>query len=118
MRIGDWSSDVCSSDLSWLARLHAPGLTELAIAIGVDNVGIGLAGTAFVAYLSGLTNIAYTATQYALFGSLFPLLGKLVAGFSGAIVAALGYPLFFLYTPSLTLPAIVLSLYLDRKSVG
>src|SRR3546814_7825136 len=53
---------------SWLARLHAPGLTELAIAISVDNVGIGVAGTAFVAYLSGLTNIAYTATQYALFG--------------------------------------------------
>lgn len=96
---------------SWLARLHAPGLTELAIAISVDNVGIGVAGTAFVAYLSGLTNIAYTATQYALFGSLFPLLGKLVAGFSGAVVDAIGYPLFFLYTASLTLPAIVLSLY-------
>lgn len=96
---------------SWLARLHAPGLTELAVAISVDNIGIGVAGTAFVAYLSSLTNIAYTATQYALFGSLFPLLGKLVAGFSGAIVDALGYPLFFLYTASLTLPAIALSLY-------
>lgn len=99
---------------SWLARLHGPGLTELAIAISVDNVGIGIAGTAFVAYLSSLTNIAYTATQYALFGSLFPLLGKLVAGFSGEIVDALGYPLFFLYTASLTLPALLLSLYFMR----
>src|SRR3546814_10949902 len=74
-----------------------------------------VAGSAFVAYLSVLSNIAYTATQYALFGSLFPLLGKLVAGFSGAIVDALGYPLFFLYTASLTLPAIVLSLYFIRR---
>src|SRR3546814_17611027 len=62
---------------SWLARLHAPGLTELAIAISVDNVGIGVAGTASVAYLSGLTNLASTATQNAQFGPLFPLLGKL-----------------------------------------
>lgn len=100
---------------SWLARLHDPGLTQLAIAISVDNVGIGIAGTAFVAYLSSLTNIAYTATQYALFGSLFPLLGKLVAGFSGEIVDAVGYPLFFLYTASLTLPAIMLSLYFIRR---
>lgn len=100
---------------SWLARLHAPGLTELGIAISVDNIGIGIAGTAFVAYLSSLTNIAYTATQYALFGSLFPLLGKLIAGFSGEIVDAVGYPLFFLYTASLTLPAIVLSLYFIRR---
>jgi PAT family beta-lactamase induction signal transducer AmpG len=102
---------------SWLARLHAPGLTELAIAISVDNVGIGIAGTAFVAYLSSLTNIAYTATQYALFGSLFPLLGKLIAGFSGEIVDAIGYPLFFLYTASLTLPALLMSLYFIRRPI-
>ncbi|WP_028080369.1 AmpG family muropeptide MFS transporter [Solimonas soli] len=102
---------------SWLARRHAPGLDELAIAISVDNVGIGIAGTAFVAYLSSLTNVAYTATQYALFGSLFPLLGKLIAGFSGGIVDAIGYPLFFLYTASLTLPALALSLYFIRRPI-
>nr|WP_277817198.1 MFS transporter [Solimonas terrae] len=100
---------------SWLAGLHAPGLPQLAVAISVDNIGIGIAGTAFVAYLSSLTNIAYTATQYALFGSLFPLLGKLVAGFSGEIVDAIGYPMFFLYTASLTLPALLLSLYFIRR---
>ncbi|QHS10689.1 MFS transporter [Sinimarinibacterium sp. NLF-5-8] len=94
---------------SWLARLPDPNLIELAIAISVDNIGIGIAGTAFVAYLSSLTNIAYTATQYALFGSLFPLLGKVVAGFSGQVVEHWGYPNFFLYTASLTLPALALS---------
>ncbi|NKF24556.1 AmpG family muropeptide MFS transporter [Solimonas sp. C16B3] len=100
---------------SWLARLHDPGIAQLGIAISVDNVGIGIAGTAFVAYLSSLTNIAYTATQYALFGSLFPLLGKLIAGFSGAVVDHVGYPLFFLYTASLTLPALLLSIYFIRR---
>jgi PAT family beta-lactamase induction signal transducer AmpG len=110
---------ICAGNLffSWLARLESPGLIELAIAISVDNVGIGISGTAFVAYLSGLTNTAYTATQYALFGSLFPLPGKLVAGFSGAIVDAIGYPLFFLYTAALTLPAMAMAMYLVKSSM-
>jgi PAT family beta-lactamase induction signal transducer AmpG len=100
---------------SWLAN-QPPTLLALGTAISVDNIGIGIAGTAFVAYLSGLTNSAYTATQYALFGSLFPLPGKLIAGFSGAVVDAVGYPLFFIYTASLTLPALVLCLHLIRQN--
>lgn len=103
---------------SWLARQEAPGLWHLALAISVDNIGIGIAGTAFVAFLSGLTNTAYTATQYALFGSLFPLPGKLLAGFSGEVVDALGYPSFFLYTAALTLPALLLSLYFMRRPLA
>lgn len=103
---------------SWLARLPAPELLHLGIAISVDNIGIGIAGTAFVAFLSGLTNSAYTATQYALFGSLFPLPGKLLAGFSGRIVDAWGYADFFLYTAALTLPALLLSAYLIRHPLG
>lgn len=99
---------------SWLAG-NTPTLFALGTAIGVDNVGIGIAGTAFVAYLSSLTNTAYTATQYALFGSLFPLPGKIIAGFSGAVVDHIGYPLFFVYTASLTLPAIFLCLILIRQ---
>jgi PAT family beta-lactamase induction signal transducer AmpG len=100
---------------SWLAQHDAPGLTQLAIAISVDNVGIGISGTAFVAYLSSLTNTAYTATQYALFGSLFPLPGKLIAGFSGAVVDSVGYPLFFIYTALLTLPGLLLARRLMRQ---
>ena len=101
---------ICAGNLffSWLAQSHA-GLPGLAAAISVDNIGIGIAGTAFVAYLSSLTNSAYTATQYALFGSLFPLPGKLIAGLSGVVVDAVGYPLFFVYTATLCLPAIVLA---------
>jgi PAT family beta-lactamase induction signal transducer AmpG len=108
---------ICAGNLfySWLAN-QPPTLLALGTAISVDNIGIGIAGTAFVAYLSGLTNSAYTATQYALFGSLFPLPGKLIAGFSGAVVDAIGYPLFFIYTASLTLPALVLCLHLIRQN--
>lgn len=100
---------------SSIASSSVHTLVSLGAAISVDNVGIGIAGTAFVAYLSGLTNSAYTATQYALFGSLFPLPGKIIAGFSGAVVDHIGYPLFFIYTASLTLPAIFLCLILIRQ---
>lgn len=99
---------------SWLAS-HEPTLLALGAAISVDNVGIGIAGTAFVAYLSSLTNSAYTATQYALFGSLFPLPGKIIAGFSGVVVDAVGYPLFFIYTALLCVPALLLSHRLMRQ---
>ncbi|MBL6749981.1 MAG: MFS transporter [Nevskia sp.] len=104
---------VCGANLfyAWMA-VSAPGLPWLVAAISIDNFGIGIAGTAFVAYLSGLTSAAYTATQYALFGSLWPLPGKVIAGFSGAIVDAVGFPWFFVYAAALSAPAIALALYL------
>ena len=71
-----------------------------------------LASAAFVAYLSSLTNTAYTATQYALFSSLFTLPGKIVAGGSGYVVEAAGYVSFFFYASALGIPAILLVLYL------
>src|SRR3546814_5536206 len=80
--------------------------------ISADNLSAGIAGTAFIAYLSSLTNRHYTATQYALFSSLFTLFGKFVAGFSGVIVDAEGYVFFFIYTTALGIPAISLVLYL------
>ncbi len=106
---------VCFANLyfSVLARSNA-GLAGLITAISLDNIGIGIAGTAFVAYLSNLTNPAYTATQYALLGLAWSLPCKLLAGFSGRIVDAVGYPLFFVYTAALSLPAILLLLRLNR----
>lgn len=81
-------------------------IDSLALAITIDNFGSGVEGTAFIAYLSSLTNTAYTATQYALFSSLWSLPGKFIGGFSGLLVDALGYPGFFVYTAALTLPAL------------
>jgi PAT family beta-lactamase induction signal transducer AmpG len=76
---------------------------------------MGLAGVAFIAYLSSLTTQAYTATQYALFSSLMSIVGKALSGWSGVIVDAWGYPLFFAYAAATGLPAIALVLYIMRR---
>lgn len=86
----------------------------LSMVIGADNLSGGLAGSAFIAYLSGLTNRAYTATQYALFSSLMLLPAKFIGGFSGVVVDAFGFVPFFIYTALLGIPAIILIFILMR----
>ena len=98
---------------AWLATFQ-PNLWHLTLAISLDNFGNGVAGTAFIAYMSSLTNRAYTATQYALFGTLWSLPAKTIAGFSGAIVEAWGYRDFFIYTALISLPALALLIALLR----
>src|SRR5512138_1981802 len=95
-----------------LLAVTGPDILMLTAAITADNVSAGLAGSVFIAYLSSLTNTAYTATQYALFSSLFTLPGKIVAGGSGYIVESVGYVNFFYYASALGIPAILLVLYL------
>ncbi len=89
-----------------------PRIEYLAIVISADNISGGFAATAFVAYLSSLTNRAYTATQYALFSSLMTLPGKFISGFSGLIVDGYGYAEFFVFAAALGIPAIFLVLFL------
>lgn len=91
-----------------LVALNPPSTLFLSLVIGADNLSAGIAGSAFIAYLSGLTNKAYTATQYALFSSLMLLPAKFIGGFSGSVVDAYGYVVFFFYTTALGLPAILL----------
>jgi PAT family beta-lactamase induction signal transducer AmpG len=95
--------------------LVSPSLVWLAVVISADNLSGGIASTAFVAYLSSLTNRSYTATQYALFSSLMTLPGKFISGFSGVIVDASSYVHFFLIAAGLGVPAIVLVLVLKRR---
>lgn len=83
-------------------------------AITADSLAAGLASAAFVAYLSSLTNIAFTAMQYALFSSLMTLLPKVLAGYSGTFVDAMGYGPFFIFTAALTVPVIGLVLVASR----
>jgi PAT family beta-lactamase induction signal transducer AmpG len=85
------------------------------LAIVGDNLTAGVTGTVLIAFLSSLTNKEFTATQYALFTSLLVLPGKLLAGFSGAIVDSLDYPIFFTYAAALGLPAILLTFYLKQR---
>jgi PAT family beta-lactamase induction signal transducer AmpG len=100
-----------------LAQVGAE-ISWLTLVISADNFSGGLSSTAFIAYLSSLTNRAYTATQYALFSSLMTLPGKFVSGFSGVVVDSSGYFSFFIYAALLGLPAILLAFWLLRRQPG
>ena len=92
-----------------------PDLLVLAVTISFDNFAQGFGGTVFIAYLSSLTNISFTATQYALFSSLSVFFGKLVAGYSGEVQEMLGYVGFFIYAAAMGIPAIILSIIVVRR---
>ncbi|NNF52347.1 MAG: MFS transporter [Gammaproteobacteria bacterium] len=107
---------VASTNLLFvLMAQYGPDLRLLALVISADNLTVGISSVVLVAYASSLTNRAYTATQYALFSSLMTLPGKFLAGFSGVIVDATSYTVFFLYAAALGAPAIILVLYLMKK---
>lgn len=101
-----------------LAWMGSPDLTWLAVVISADNLSAGIATTAFVAYLSSLTNRSYTATQYALFSSLMTLPGKFLSGFSGLVVDGAGYVWFFIIAACLGLPAMLMVGYLLVRERG
>ncbi len=82
--------------------------------IAADNLSSGLAGAAFVAYLSGLTSISFTAFQYAIFSSLMTLFPKMLGGYSGSIVDAIGYSNFFTLTALMGLPVLLLIYLVGR----
>lgn len=90
-------------DLAWLTLI-----------ISADNLSAGIATSAFLAYLSSLVNLAFTATQYAIFSSLMLLLPKFVGGFSGQWVEQLGYSQFFVMTACLGLPALILIVLVEK----
>ena len=92
---------------AWLAgRGH--DVTALIFVVSADNLASGIASAAFIAYLSGLTNVSYSATQYALFSSMMLMLPKFIAGFSGDFVNAHGYANFFTATALLGVPVLVM----------
>ena len=92
---------------AWLAG-HGHDVTALIAVISADNLSSGLASAAFIAYLSSLTNVRYSATQYALFSSMMLLAPKWLAGFSGVFVDAYDYATFFTATAFLGLPVLLL----------
>lgn len=87
----------------------------LYIVISADNLSAGLASAAFIAFLSSLTNISFTATQYAIFSSLMTLLPKVIGGYSGTMVDTIGYPTFFLLTALMGIPVLLLIVYAARR---
>jgi len=87
-----------------------PVLSMLYLVISADNLAGGLAGAAFVAFLSSLTNVRFTAIQYAVFSSLMTLVPKMFSGYSGSMVDQLGYPVFFTLTAVMGIPVLILIL--------
>jgi PAT family beta-lactamase induction signal transducer AmpG len=98
-----------------LAAAHAPSLLGLGLVNGLDNIAQAVHGTSLIAFLSSLTSPRYTATQYALFSSLYALTGKILEGTSGFVVDAIGYPAFFCYTAALSLPGLLLIYGINRS---
>jgi MFS transporter, PAT family, beta-lactamase induction signal transducer AmpG len=92
---------------AWLAS-RGHDVTALIFVISADNLSSGIASAAFIAYLSSLTNVQYSATQYALFSSMMLLAPKWIAGFSGKFVDAFGYSSFFNSTALLGVPVLLL----------
>jgi PAT family beta-lactamase induction signal transducer AmpG len=97
----------------WLSS-RGHDVQALVFVISADNLASGVASAAFIAYLSGLTNISYSATQYALFSSIMLLAPKWLAGFSGQYVDHFGYGNFFLATAALGVPVLLLVVLAGR----
>jgi len=90
----------------------------LYLVIAADNLSAGLASAAFVAFLSSLTNISFTAMQYAIFSSIMTLFPKVLGGYSGSIVEGIGYESFFLITALMGLPVLFLIFWVNRLLIA
>lgn len=105
--VGAVLSAVSNLLFAWLAT-QGHDLHGLIWVISADNLSSGIASAAFIAFLSSLTNIRYSATQYALFSSMMLLLPKWLAGFSGVFVDNFGYQTFFYGTAIIGAPVLLL----------
>jgi len=101
-----------ATNLMFLLLLQSgPNMQLLMLTISCDNLSAGLASAAFIAYLSSLTNLKFSASQYALLSSIMLLLPKLIGGYSGRMVNDFGFASFFLITAALGLPTLLLILW-------
>lgn len=115
LMLGAVLSAITNLLFAWLAT-RGHDLTALVWVISADNLASGIASAAFIAYLSSLTNVSYSATQYALFSSMMLLAPKWLAGFSGVYVDANGYEAFFTSTALLGAPVLLLVWLASRVS--
>ncbi|VWX58829.1 AmpG family muropeptide MFS transporter [Burkholderiales bacterium 8X] len=122
MRLGVLRVLMLGAVLSAASNLLFAGLSmrghdvaALVWVVSADNLAGGIASAAFIAYLSSLTNVSYSATQYALFSSLMLLLPKFIAGYSGVFVDAFGYNTFFIATAALGVPVLLLVALVARS---
>jgi PAT family beta-lactamase induction signal transducer AmpG len=122
-RLGLWTTLLVGAAIAagsnlmfaWLATEGAR-LDLLILAISIDNFASGFAGSALIAYMSGLTAPGFAASQYALLSSLYALPGKLIGGTSGAVVDAYGYPVLFTATAAIGIPLVLLCFVVRRDT--
>jgi PAT family beta-lactamase induction signal transducer AmpG len=129
LRLGDMRALLVGGALQILGTAlyavlpYAHGELVFSAIMAIDNFGIAVAGITLVAYMSSLTSIGYTATQYALLSSTYTWAGKILKGFSGAAVQGLAagyglmnaYALFFLGAAAIGAPALVLFAILNAR---
>ena len=108
----------CVTNLLFILLTYHPGsLPYMYLAVILDNLAAGLASAVFIAFLSALTSIRFTAVQYSIFLSLMTLLPKVVGGYSGTIVDSTSYPFFFMFTFLIGIPILALIYYVDKYIV-
>jgi len=111
--IGAGITFLTNGAFAWLAATASGDDTlRLTVVIVADNIAGGFVTTAFIAYLSSLTDATNAATQYALFSSLYSFFAKFVSGFSGVLADAVGWVSFFLVTASFAIPAALLVIFI------
>jgi len=115
--IGEIGIMLANLTFAWLSG-QGHDIWALTAAISAENFAAGFAGTALIAYMSSLTNVAFTATQYALFSSFYALPGKLVGGSTGFIVDKVGYETFYIGTSVLAIPALLLILLVMKLNAA
>lgn len=103
-----------ASNLLFMALASNPVESLFLFVVMLDNVSAGVASAAFVAYLSSLTSIRFTAMQFAIFTSIMLLFPKLIAGYSGTIVDGVGYHTFFIITAVIGIPVIAIIYWVQR----
>ena len=98
-------------EFGWFGLHLKLSTLKLAAVIGVDNIAAGFAGGVFIAFMSVITNKSFSASQYALFSSLYAFYGKTLAGFSGVLADQVGYESFFVATALFGVPALLFVIY-------
>ena len=107
---------IASTNLFFAAMvIVGPEPWMLVVTISADNLAGGFSGTILIVYLSSLTNLSFTATQYALLSSFMSMLGKFTAGYSGNVQEAIGWLGFFLYAAALGVPAIIFAIIVSKR---
>ncbi len=104
------------SNLIFVAQAWAGHhLGMLTLTIAVENITTGMGTTAFVAYLSSLTNVAYTATQYALLTSFMAFSRTVMSSGAGWLADQVSWTTFFVLTTVAALPGLILLLWMIRR---